>query len=434
MISTRLRSPLRHAPLIVALALAACGGGSAGTSSSSVVTISGSGVPEPAPTPTATPTPMPTPTPSPTATTTGGMTMPTPAGTSVLSPTLAGVASVASGLTVADGLMPALGTGAIPGPEAPGIQGAFRFLCAPSHNAYDDPIVYPGQPGKSHLHTFFGNSKSDANSTYTSLRTSGDSTCNNALNRSAYWIPAMMNGHGKVVMPDYVAIYYKRAPADSIYCKPPYATSCLALPRGLRYVFGYNMSNPANSSPAGSYYWNCTGGSDAVSGIFPNIAQAAKGCPVGARLGALLSSATCWNGTELDSPDHRSHMAFPQQDGYGHLVCPATHPYILPQFTLGAWYTTDETLDRSGNESATANTWFLASDRMTGMAAAVPGTTLHSDWWGAWEDSIQAIWTANCIDKALSCSAGDLGNGTQMTPTAGYSYGNTTVLVDPPAN
>ena len=430
MTSPRLRSPARHAPLMAVLALAACGGGGGGTTSPAVTvsTAGGSVTPTPTPTPTASPTPTPTPT----ATTSGGMTMPTPSGTSVLSPSLSGVAAIASGVDVASHLVKSWTTGAIPELEAGGVEGAFRFLCAPSHNAYDDPIVYPGQPGKSHLHTFFGNTKADGNSTYASLRTTGESTCNNLLNRSAYWIPARMNGRGKVVMPDYVSIYYKRPKSSDPVCTASGGT-CLPLPRGLRYVFGYNMSNPAKSSPAGSYYWNCDG-AGGTPGHFPNIAQAAKGCPAGARLGAVLSAPNCWNGTELDSADHWSHMAYMQQDSNGHTKCPTTHPYLLPQFTLGAWYTTDSTLDRSGDESATANTWFLASDRMQGMANTVPGTTIHGDWWGAWEDSILSIWTANCIEKQLSCSGGDLGQGQQLDTNAGYHFGSTTQLVNPPAN
>ena len=38
--------------------------------------------------------------------------------------------------------------------------GAFRIPCAYSHMAFNDPIVYPGQPGRAHLHTFFGNTAS----------------------------------------------------------------------------------------------------------------------------------------------------------------------------------------------------------------------------------------------------------------------------------
>ena len=115
-----------------------------------------------------------------------------PSGTAVPTPTLAGLAKVSSGLDIASLLTPTWGTGQLPPLEAGQVEGAFRFLCAPSHNAYDDPIVFPGQPGKSHLHTFFGNTLADGNSTYESLRKTGDSTCNDMLNRSAYWIPALM--------------------------------------------------------------------------------------------------------------------------------------------------------------------------------------------------------------------------------------------------
>jgi Domain of unknown function (DUF1996) len=33
--------------------------------------------------------------------------------------------------------------------------------CPFSHTSTDDPIVYPGQPGRSHAHTFFGNRSFD---------------------------------------------------------------------------------------------------------------------------------------------------------------------------------------------------------------------------------------------------------------------------------
>ncbi|MBN8806688.1 MAG: DUF1996 domain-containing protein [Sphingomonas sp.] len=408
-------------PALVVLALAGCGGGESDNPSLTAGPVSGTPTPSPAPTatPAATPTASPTPTPSPTATT---------AGTPVPAPSLAGLDPVSSGIgSVDDYLQPAWGTGDIPGHDVD--QGAFRFLCAPSHNAYDDPVVYPGQSGKSHLHTFYGNTLADANSSYQSLRTTGDSTCNNFLNRSAYWMPALMNGKGKVVMADYAQIYYKRMPASDPRCAIE-ATACVALPRGLRFVFGFNMSSPSNS---GLFYWNCDG-AGGVSGHFPDIAQAAAGCPVGARIGAVVVAPICWNGTQLDSADHRSHLAYQYYDTWGQPKCDAAHPYIIPQFQIAAWFTTDSTLDRSGNESATADTWYLSSDRMPGMAWAVPGTTLHSDWFGAWEDSIMERWTSHCIDLLLSCNGGDLGNGKQLKTSAGYGYGNSTVLVDPPVH
>jgi hypothetical protein len=73
-------------------------------------------------------------------------------------------------------------------------QGDFRTKCQPSHFAFDDPIVFPGQVGKSHLHVFFGNTLSSASSTAESLRTTGNSTCRGGtVNRSSYWVPAMVD-------------------------------------------------------------------------------------------------------------------------------------------------------------------------------------------------------------------------------------------------
>ena len=42
----------------------------------------------------------------------------------------------------------------------------FVVQCTLSHAEYDDPIVYPDQPGMSHLHTFFGNELVDADPDY----------------------------------------------------------------------------------------------------------------------------------------------------------------------------------------------------------------------------------------------------------------------------
>ena len=46
----------------------------------------------------------------------------------------------------------------------------FYANCRFSHTNNDDPIVYPGHPGRSHPHTFFGNASTNAGSTLASLR------------------------------------------------------------------------------------------------------------------------------------------------------------------------------------------------------------------------------------------------------------------------
>ena len=63
-----------------------------------------------------------------------------------------------------------------PSPTADG-SGAFRTTCDFSHMNYDDPIVYPGKKGASHLHVFFGNVGINYASTRTGVETTGKSTC-----------------------------------------------------------------------------------------------------------------------------------------------------------------------------------------------------------------------------------------------------------------
>ena len=62
--------------------------------------------------------------------------------------------------------------------------------CRFSHQAPDDPIVFPGKPGASHQHTFVGSRTTNAFSTFGSLR-SGRTTCARPDDTAAYWVPAL---------------------------------------------------------------------------------------------------------------------------------------------------------------------------------------------------------------------------------------------------
>ena len=90
---------------------------------------------------------------------------------------------------------------------------------------------------------------------------------------------------------------------------------------------------------------------------------------------------------------------------------------------MGAWYTVDDSLDRSGSwEAGKTVTWTLSSDLMPGTSPARPGTTFHADWWGAWDNLVMGMWMDHCINKLLNCSAGNLGNGKAMKQFAGFSW------------
>ena len=343
-----------------------------------------------------------------------------PVGTTV---PVTSLASIADNFNTADGIAPSpWGM-----PPSGGVDpvGAFRMICGAGQLSYDDPIVYPGQPGQSHLHQFYGNLAANANSTFASLRTTGNSTCgdpNSAapVNRSGYWMPAMLDGAGHVVKPMYVTIYYKRIPASDPRCtrsNPGSVGNCVGIPTGLRWITGYNMQGGTSDVQA---FFLCQDSDDGTvktlsSALKTNIADVVPLCPIGARLTLNIRGPDCWDGINLDSPDHRSHVSHGSyvwdptltdpatgKLGLSYYRCDDAHPYHMPQITIQAFYTVDANF--------AANKWHLTSDEM--VPGAPPGTTFHADYWEAWSPTVRETWETNCIDAHMSCAGGDLGNGT----------------------
>lgn len=303
--------------------------------------------------------------------------------------------------------------------------GAFRFSCTPGQISYDDPIAFPGQPGKSHLHQFIGNTSADANSTYGSLRATGRSTCDNrgqpyALNRSSYWMPAMLNGSGFVVPPDQVLVYYKRLPKSDPRCGPPDATHvgiCVNMPNGIKFIFGYDMAK-MSGGPADTKSWDqwamnfkCVADKATrteLPGVYHTLAEAAAACPVGNWLKADLDGPPCWDGKNLDTPDHRSHVVYATGaaiPGAGR-ACDAEHPYRIPGIAYQWFFTV----------TPDVKSWRLSSDDMMAKMGhpVVAGTTLHMDYFEAWSPAIKKEWHDHCIDEHRTCSNGDLGDGRQL--------------------
>jgi hypothetical protein len=69
----------------------------------------------------------------------------------------------------------------------------FRTFVDFSHYGPDDPIRNFGAPGSSHLHCFFGNGSTNANSTYKSLRKRGltSTAIGTDVNGTGYWYPCI---------------------------------------------------------------------------------------------------------------------------------------------------------------------------------------------------------------------------------------------------
>ena len=147
----------------------------------------------------------------------------------------------------------------------------------------------------------------------------------------------MMNGKGKVVRPDLMAMYYKRFPKGSPSCMRNGEDVCREMPKGLRLIMGYNMSTNDKSHAA---QYRCIGGAGGDSPVlFPTIAQAAATCQMDQQLTMVLDAQICWDGVHLDSADHRSHMAYPVPDDSGQAPCPITHKYMIPFLHMAINYT-----------------------------------------------------------------------------------------------
>jgi len=329
---------------------------------------------------------------------------------------------------VSTALQASWGTGALAPSNSSDVVGAFRFICGAGQLSYDDPIMYPGQSGKSHLHQYYGNTSADANSTFASLRGAGASTCNNvgtatAANRSAYWMPAMLDGKGHVIQPDYIQVYYKREPVNAPQCNPgdpKFVGICVGIPNGVKFIAGFNM---ATGNPGSQPGWFRCGSGPVWSADGVGLSQAnSTNCAVGKKLEVTVASLKCWNG-QLDSSDHVNHFAFTVRNALTGWVnkCPSTHPYLTPQFTISAFYSI-KTGDNVG-------VWTLSSDSMYGNLPR--GSTLHFDYFEAWDTLVKDMWVDNCIGKKLNCSGGDLGNGKQLIGASQPKYGwsNPTHLV-----
>lgn len=368
----------------------------------------------PAPTPTPTPTPVPAASPD----------VPTGPGQ--------GAKVVTSNFDVSTTLTPSWGSGAIAPVFASDVVGAFRFICGLGQLSHDDPIVYPGQPGKSHGHQYYGNTGANANSTFASLRESGDSTCNNmqngtAANRSAYWLPWMEDGKGNVVNGDYVQAYYKREPDNSGTCTLAKANGggCIGVPNGLKFIVGFDtvLGKP---DPLGlKVHWQCVVADHPVAGTGGGDLTLinAQNCPPGQAktyVEAAISSGKCWNG-QLDSADHRSHFAKAIRNSAGDVVCPKTHPWVIPVVTFSVFWRVDKGDD--------PGLWRSSSDHM--FPNLPRGITWHADYFEAWDTLVKDMWVQNCIGKKLNCSGGDLGNGKQLKGASRPIYGNVSTSTNP---
>ncbi|MET8682145.1 DUF1996 domain-containing protein [Streptomyces sp. NPDC004647] len=205
-----------------------------------------------------------------------------------------------------------------PRPREDASVGTFTSRCGRNGNKHFNPdnvIVAPGvSNGAHHMHDYVGNLDTSAFSTDDSLAAAG-TTCTNGDRSTHYWpVLRLRNGQreadanapgggqdgnvGRILQPASVSLTFKGSPAAKV----------TAMPRFLRIITGdakafTNGLTNANAS------WSCTGFENRqLKDKFPI-------CPQGSKVVRTFNFQSCWDGSNTDSANHRTHVAFARSDG-----------------------------------------------------------------------------------------------------------------------
>jgi len=209
----------------------------------------------------------------------------------------------------------------------PSTSAFWRMPCSgPIVTERADPIISPGKVS-GHVHTIYGGSAFNFTMDYAEARAAECTSCRVTADRSNYWVPELFyhdssnNSFTPVDNSGALIYYLQRGQNDS--------TEIFPFPEGFRMVSGNpslrSFDEDSMDQTSQEYLaqkavtFTCLGTSNPSTHMIPNY-----NCPDGLRSEVFFPS--CWNG-ELDSDDHKSHVAFPSGEDSG--SCPDSHPKRL---------------------------------------------------------------------------------------------------------
>ncbi|MFA0839303.1 DUF1996 domain-containing protein [Streptomyces rochei] len=200
-----------------------------------------------------------------------------------------------------------------------GSTGTFTTDCGVNENDLfnsDNLIAAPGvDNGAHHVHDYVGNQDNDAFSSDEDLA-NADTSCRNQGDRSTYYWPVLrlQDGTEEFDANDQgggaegnVGRILKPARAELKFVGNQQG-DVVAMPKFLRIITGDAKSFTNGDANANSS-WSCTGFEDRqVTDKYPL-------CPEGSQVVRTANFQSCWDGQNIDSANHRDHMAFVQEDG-----------------------------------------------------------------------------------------------------------------------
>jgi uncharacterized protein DUF1996 len=258
-------------------------------------------------------------------------------------------------------------------PPAQAAQGGqFVLRCGYSHSLPDDPIVFPNQPGASHLHDFYGNTGVNAFSTFPTML-AGETTCRVPSDTAGYWAPAgFMNGVR--VKPGVMRIYYLAGATGT----PG------TLPAGLQMIGGNKEAQSPGENPHVS--WSC-GQTTSVSTPhmdMPYDCRPWAQYPFVDGIIASIDFPSCWNGIGLRPED----VTYPEGG-----ACPPGFGNVIPKLSERVHYGVMNPLGLDGT---------LAFQLSSG-----PAYSMHADFWNTWEQERLDQLVEDCLIAMVHCGSVD---------------------------
>ncbi|MCX4821302.1 DUF1996 domain-containing protein [Streptomyces sp. NBC_01142] len=226
-------------------------------------------------------------------------------------------------------------------------RGTFTSRCGRNENKHFNPdnvIVAPGvSNGAHHMHDYVGNLETDAFSTNDDLAAAG-TTCTNGDRSTHYWpVLRLRNGKneadanlpgggqdgnvGRILQPASVQLTFRGSPVSKV----------TAMPKFLRIITG-DAKAFTNGTANANASWSCTG--------FENRQLKDKYplCPRGSKVVRTFAFQSCWDGTNADSANHRTHVAFARPNGacpQGFRAIPQLVQRITYQISPGSVFAVD---------------------------------------------------------------------------------------------
>ena len=232
-----------------------------------------------------------------------------------------------------------------------GRRGSFGVVCPFSHRNEDDPIVFPDESGASHQHDYFGATSVSATTRWKSLLTMPN-LCKSMGDLSAYWAPTLQ-ANLIDVDPTEMAVYL-RTPTEadpSAIVTPPNGLELMSVRSG----------------------WTCARTDEPAAQM--------QYCPPPSTTRLILEYPDCWDGKNLSSVDHYSHVAVSVRG-----QCPTTHPKMIPQMATEIRYE----LKKFSKDT----TYALSSGALD---------TAHADAILVWDQKVLAKEIRSCIKRRVNC-------------------------------